>query len=309
MSSTDPRRAPRRSVLSVPATDVGMLKHGLTAPADTVFFDLEDSVPADRKIEGRRNVLATAPLRPPGVSLGLRINDWSSPWAFRDLLDVVGEIGEYLDYVVLPKAEGPEDVTAVAGILAKIEHDRGIGHEILIEPIIESGGGLLRVHETLSASDRVFSVVFAPDGLDFAADMHFYPGVPAGYKEAAAVLPHAAARARGITLIDGPYVALYDHDGLRRLAQHRFRMGFDGKWAIHPGQVPIINEQFDPSEGMLDDADAVVAAIDEAAGRGRGAAVVSDTMVDVASQRLARVALDRRAAHDVGPSSRKGDPR
>jgi citrate lyase subunit beta/citryl-CoA lyase len=291
----DMRGTTRRSVLSVPATNTAMMARGLEAGADTVFFDLEDSVPAGLKERARANAVEVAPAKRPGTSLGLRINAWSTHWCYRDLIEVIEAAGEHFDYVVVPKADGPADVSGVAGLLGQIEQTIGLGHRILIEPILESGAGLLAAREIIAASDRVFSVVFAPEGLDFAADMHFFDGVEMNYLNATVIGPLAAARAAGVQLVDGPYVALYDLEGLGQTASARFRMGFDGKWAIHPGQIPVLNRCFTPPAALVSKARRTIAAVADAEGTGRGAAVVEDTMVDVASDRVARVALSRSA--------------
>jgi len=302
--------ATRRSVLSVPATNTTMMARGLVSGADSVFFDLEDSVPDSWKDRARANAIEMAPAKPPGTSLGLRINAWSTRWCYRDLVEVFEAVGDYFDYLVVPKADSPADVTGVAGLLGQIEQATGLAGRTLIEPIIESGAGLLAVREIIASSPRVFSVVFAPEGLDFAADMHFFDGVDMSYLNATVIAPLAAARAAGVQLVDGPYVALYDLDGLRRTSSARFRMGFDGKWAIHPGQVPVLNECFTPPAALVSKAERTIAAFADAADAGRGATVVEETMVDVASDRLARVALGRSArvtdAANVVPSGQRG---
>jgi len=154
----------------------------------------------------------------------------------------------------------------------------------------------------LAASDRVFSAGYSATGFDLAADLHFDEGVPTAFRDATALLPLLAARELGISLTDGPHPPLHDAAGLRVLAASRFAMGYEGKWAIHPAQVEILNEAFTPTESALRRAVSTLESYDEAARRGRGAAVVDGSMVDIASLRVARGTLARAAVDpDLAP--------
>jgi citrate lyase subunit beta / citryl-CoA lyase len=283
----------RRSALSVPATQLRMMERGMSSHADTIFFDLEDSVPGEGKDKARHNVIQMAKQKPPELFLGVRVNAWSTKWCYRDIIEVVTAVGDYIDYIILAKAETRTDVAAVAGLLSQVEQDAGISRRILIEPCLESGVALLDAREILTASDRVFSALFGPNGFDFAADMHFFGGVRQDYLNATAVMAVAAARTARLPLIDGPYALLHDEAGLRRVAMERFRMGFDGMWAIHPDQIDVINDCFTPPAEMVEDAVATVEACERASDSGHGAAIVRGAMVDTASVRLSRSVLER----------------
>ncbi|OAR26939.1 hypothetical protein A8W25_01205 [Streptomyces sp. ERV7] len=302
----DLRKQPRRSIFITPCTNFEMMKRGLDSDADAVVFDLEDSVPDTGKAEARRRAIEMAPNRKPTQALGLRINDWTSPWCYRDLIDVLGTAGEHIDYIVLPKAESAEQVAAVGWILQQIEREASTNHQILVEPCIESATGLLDARSLLAASTRVFSVGYSATGFDLAADLHFDDRVPAAFRDTTALLPLLAARALGLALIDGPHPPLHDAEGLRALATDRFAMGFDGKWAIHPAQVEILNEAFTPTQSALRRAVSTLESYDEAAQRGRGAAVVDGSMVDIASLRVAQRTLASAPAKTTPQAQQSG---
>jgi citrate lyase subunit beta/citryl-CoA lyase len=270
-----------------------MLRKGLASGADAAFIDLEDSVPEHQKEQARRKAIQAAPLSPPGAVLGLRVNSWRTKWCYRDIVEVVETAGEYFDYIVLPKVESAVEVAAVSGLLEQIEQSLALPHQILIEPCIESGVGLLNSAAIASATPRVFSLMFAPEGIDFSSDLRFSTGVSSQYVEATVVIPAAAARAARVQLIDGPYFQVHDRSGLRASALARFRMGFDGKWAVHPDQIDVINEAFSPPSNALDEAVATMEAYERVSKAGVGAALLGDTMIDEASRKRARALLDR----------------
>ena len=161
-----------RSVLAVPASNLGMAEKALASTADAVFLDLEDAVAPDEKADARGKIIHVLEEfdwrnRPTLY----RVNALDTPYFYRDLIEVVEGSGEKLDAVLTPKVERPEDLYAVAALLNQIELATGLERRrIEIEAQVESAGGLVNVDATVRATDRLGGVHFGPG--DYAA----YPG-------------------------------------------------------------------------------------------------------------------------------------
>ena len=219
----------------------------------------------------------------------------------RDLVDVVEGAGDALDLVVVPKVGSAADVHAVATILASLELAAGRANQVGIEAQIESARGLTHCEE-IAAAPRVEALVFGPG--DYAATVRMpldaigaldrWDAGYAGYRwdyPLHRIL--VAARAAGRRVIDGPYADFRDLDGFRRSCLTARALGYDGKWCIHPSQVPIANEVFTPDEAEVAWARAVLAANAEAASEGRGSFSLDGQMIDGASLRMAEATLAR----------------
>jgi citrate lyase subunit beta/citryl-CoA lyase len=153
---------------------------------------------------------------------------------------------------------------------------------------------MLAVEEICAASPRLETIILGPG--DLAASMEMpaltggvqipeYPGDHFHYVFTRLLL---AGRANGLQVIDGPYFRVRDLDGLRDYAQRTRVLGYDGKWALHPDQVPIINELFSPTQEQFDRAYALLAAYAQSTGvDGRGAVLFEDEMIDEASRKMA----------------------
>jgi len=291
----------RRTVLSVPGSSTRMLEKAPGLAADEVFFDLEDAVATDAKESARDNVVAA--LRDGDwrdKTVGLRVNDWTTSWTHRDVVDVVGAAGARLDTVILPKADSPHHVAALDLLLTQVEASSGLDvGGIGIEVQVESARGLLDIDAIVSASTRVESVVFGP--ADFMASLNMRSLVvgeqPPGYDVGDAY--HYAlmrilvtARAHGIQAIDGPYLHVRDVDGFRRSARASAALGYDGKWVLHPDQIAAGNEVFAPAQDDYDRAEDILDAYEHStsdAGGRRGAVMLGDEMIDEASRKMALV--------------------
>jgi citrate lyase subunit beta/citryl-CoA lyase len=299
-----PRSAalPRRSCLSVPGSSEKMLTKATGVAADMVFVDLEDSVAAGEKEAARANARqALTSLEWGDRVLCVRVNAWDSPWTLGDLTDVVAVAGERLDTVMLPKVQAVSEVAALDLVLTQIERNAGlpVGH-YGIEAQIETARGMLAVADICAASPRLESIILGPG--DLAASMEMpvlsggvqvpeYPGDHFHY-----VFTHIllAGRAHGLQVIDGPYFRVRDLDGLRDYAQRTRVLGYDGKWALHPDQVPIINELFSPTQEQFDRATALLAAYEQSTSvDGRGAVLFEDEMIDEASRKMAAKFVSR----------------
>jgi len=297
-----------RSVLSVPASVPRMAEKALASEADMVFLDLEDSVAPGEKAAARGH--ATAALRDldwRGRPRAIRVNPLDSPYCYRDLVDVIEGAGSHVDLVIVPKVNRPEDVITVATLLGQLEQAVGIPHRIGIEAQIETAAGLAACERIATASDRLEALVFGPG--DFAASVGMpgrdigtldewdarYPGHRWHYAMSRILV---AGRAAGLRVIDGPYADYQDLDGLRRTSEIARALGYDGKWCIHPRQLPVVNEVWTPSEEEIAWARRVVEAYEAATAEGRGAIAIEGIMVDAASVRMAQRMLAVAASQD-----------
>ena len=293
-------------MLAVPGSSARMLAKAPGLPADAVFLDLEDAVAPDAKRDARRGVAAAladgdwaAPTR------SVRVNDVTTGWAYRDVLEVVEAAGPHLHTIVLPKVTGPDHVRWLDLTLTSLERALGLPvGGIGIEPQVEDAAGLLAV-DAIAAGPRVEAVVFGP--ADFMASVGMRSlvvgGQPPGYEGADAFhLPLMrillAARAAGVQAVDGPYLQVRDSDGFRRQARRSAALGYDGKWVLHPDQIAAANEVYAPAQDDYDHAELILDAYEyHTTVRGVGAAMLGEEMIDEASRKMALgIAAKGRAA-------------
>jgi citrate lyase subunit beta/citryl-CoA lyase len=306
---------PRRSNLAVPGSSRKMIDKARTLPVDQVFLDLEDAVAPLAKADARRTVVQALTEGGWGERVRVvRVNDWTTPWTYRDVVEVVEGAGADLDCVMLPKVQSPEQVVALDLLLTQIERSAGfeVGR-IGIEAQIENARGLLAVDAIARASPRIETIIFGP--ADFMASIAMKSLVvgeqPAGYDVGDAyhhILMSIllAARAHDKQAIDGPYLAIRDVDGFRRVAGRSAALGFDGKWVLHPGQVDAANEIFSPRQEDYDHAEDILDAYTwhtSEAGGARGAAMLGDEMIDEASRKMALVVAGKGRASGMARSS------
>jgi citrate lyase subunit beta/citryl-CoA lyase len=290
------RDLPRRSCLSIPGSSEKMLGKGPGIPADMVFLDLEDAVAPKEKEASRTKVAAAVRDQEWGDKvLCVRVNDWSTRWTAFDVIDVVSGAGPRLDEIMLPKVETAAQVVALDLLLAQVEQRAGlpVGH-IGIEAQIETTRGLINVEEICAASPRLETIIFGP--ADFAASMEMpvltggvriaeYPGDHFHYVFSKILM---AGRANGLQVIDGPYLYIRDSEGFRDYCQRTRTLGYDGKWALHPDQVTILNEVFSPTQEQFDRAWDILEAYRQATeDEGKGAVMFGDEMIDEASRKMA----------------------
>lgn len=286
----------RRSCLSVPGSNTKMLAKAAGVAADEVFFDLEDSVPPADKETARRNVIeAVSEYEYVAPTKVLRVNAVDTKWCAGDITEVVGAVGDILDCVMIPKAQTAFDVTFVDNLLRMVEDTAGISHRLGIEVQIESAVGIENLREITVASDRLEDLILGP--VDMSASL----GLPmSSIGDDSQPLTHVlmllnvAARARGLQCIDAPYLMVRDLDGLRTSAERARGLGFDGKWALHPDQVPVLNEVFSPSQDEYDHAEALLEHFRHAVEvEGRGAVMFGREFIDEATRKMAEEAAAR----------------
>ena len=298
---------PIRSLLFVPGSRPDMMAKAAASAADAVCLDLEDSVVPDQKAAARANVVRAFAELDFGPRIRVvRINALDTPFAYRDLVDVLEAVGDRVDLVMVPKVGSPRDLHFVETMLAQIEGARRLATPIGIEAQIETAAGFLYAREIAAASPRLEALIFGPG--DFSASMQMpvaaigepdandeqYPG----HRWHAVMLTIvAAARANGLRCMDGPYAGYRDEAGFARACARARALGFDGKQCIHPVQLPWVHAAFSPTADELEAARKLVAAVDRATSAGQGAATYEGRMIDAASLRLARVVLER---HKLG---------
>jgi len=293
-------RAPR-SVLAVPASNLEMAGKALASAADAVFLDLEDAVVPDEKASARGKIVsALRELDWRDRQTLYRANALDTPYFYRDVIEVAEEAGERLDGIIIPKVQRPADLHVAATLLSQIELSVGLeSGRIKLEAQIESAAGLADIDAISRATDRLEALHFGPG--DFAASLRMpyrsigamdewdeaYPGHRFHYAMQRIVV---AARAVGLRAVDGPLADYRDEEALRRSSLLARSLGFDGKWCIHPAQIPVVNEVFSPTDKEIEWAKKVVGAYEEA---GAGATSVDGQMIDAASIKMARTTLDR----------------
>ncbi len=290
----------RRTELTCPAHSLKMMAKAAASSADEVILDLEDSCAVSQKVEARKTLVeALKTLDFKGKIRAFRPNNVRTRFFYRDVIDVVEQAGANVDVLVLPKALGPEDVLFADRLLCQIEENAGLPQgKIKIEALIESASGVLRAAEIAACTPRMAGLIFGI--ADYAGDI----GAKELTTEQFSVYHYpkahtiAAARAAGIDVIDNVTLQFRDLAQCRKDAEQASRMGFDGKWAIHPSQVEVINDVFTPSGQELDRALAILEAYRKAdVEAGQGAIVFGDEMVDAATLRVEckKIAVARRA--------------
>jgi len=318
----------RRSCLTVPGSSERFLAkaRNLAASAtsavpagpaasapDEVILDLEDSVAPAAKQQARALVAAALDDRWPRERLvAVRVNGAATPWAYRDVIEIMERAGARLDAIVLPKVSGPDQITWLDVLLNQLELGSGLmPGRIRIEAQIEDAAGLAAVNQIAHASPRLAALVFGP--ADFMASLGMRSlsigNQPAGYAGGDAFhYAHlrilVAARAAGLQAIDGPFAAIGDPSGLASAAASVAALGYDGKWVVHPDQIAPVNAAFAPSQNEYERAERILAAYDHATSvQRRGAVMLDNEMIDEATRKLAQIAAARgRAARRPGGS-------
>ncbi len=308
----------QRSELAVPGSQPQLFTKALESEADCVFLDLEDAVAPGDKEQARKNCIAGLldhHWRERGKTVCVRINGIDTHYMYRDVVDVVEQAGHRLDIVLIPKVGVPADVYLVDALLTQIEAARSIPHRIGIDVLVETALGMANVEAIAQASRRLEAMHFGV--ADLAASLRartvsiggLNPDYPGDQWHACLTRMVTACRAYGLRPIDGPYGDFKDPEGYLSAARRAAALGYEGKWAIHPSQVALANDVFTPPAAEVERAQRVLAALDEAAREGRGAAQLDGRMIDAASARMAQniVAIAAAIAARARPAPTHGD--
>ena len=276
-----------------------MVEKAATLTPDEVFFDLEDACAPAEKDPARAELVARLPtLELAANRVAVRVNAVTTPWCYRDVIEIA-KAGVRVDALIVPKVEDASHVHFIEHLLTQVEYETGRPRRMELELLIETARGVVNLKEILSASDRVAALIFGPG--DYAASIGitqlgiggFDPDYPG--HETHWVLSEIAAHAHafGVLAIDGPVGDFRDETAFRTSARLARRLGFDGKWCVHPAQIPWSNDVFSPSPEEVAAARELLAAYDAAVAEGRGAIALDGRLVDGASRRLAESILGR----------------
>jgi len=247
-----------------------LMRKAADTGADSIVFDLEDAVAPGRKEEARaavRDVLSD-PDFDPDAEVCVRVTGTETD---RDLAVVAGDGDASFDAVMLPKAESADAVEHLGDRIR--EHDRSAP----VIALIETARGVLRA-ESIADAGPTDAVAFGAE--DLSADLgatRTDEGTEVLYARERTV---AAAAAAGVDAIDTVYTDFGDETGLAAETRFAATLGYDGKMAIHPSQVPVINDAFTPADDEVAWAERVLAAHEEAAADDRGVFEVDGEMID-----------------------------
>jgi len=272
-----------RSLLFVPADGGAKLDKAMASGADAVIIDLEDSIAPERKEAARRaasDFLGSAASKKECPRLLVRVNGLDTGMTDADLDAVVA--GKP-DAIVFPKAEGGTSVSHLDAKLTAREAIAGLpeGAIKVLAQAVESAAGLFLAGSFLNSSPRLIGMTWGPE--DLSAELGAEANREADgeltepYRLARSICLYGAAAA-GVPAIETVYVDFRNTEGLRRDTEAARRDGFTGRLAIHPAQVPVINEVFTPTAEQIEKAIAVVAAF--AAKPGAGAVGIDGKMYD-----------------------------
>lgn len=305
------RRVPPRlyrSKLFVPGARPQLFEKAAAGAADVICLDLEDSVAPGDKDRARDNIVAALhDVDWKDKFVTTRINGLDTHWCYRDVLALVEKGGERLDAVMIPKVGNASDVYAIDMLITQASRAVGRKKHIGLEVIIETVAGLTNIDAIAGASPRLESLHFG--AADYAASQGMRTTNIGGGNADYAMLTDGgprerhwndlwhyplfrlaqAAHAHGIVPIDGPFGDYSDAEGFRAQARRTAVLGCEGKWAIHPSQVPLANEIYTPPAEEVARAEAILAALEEAHAKGLGAVALNGVLIDAASIRQAEV--------------------
>ncbi len=279
-----------RSLIFVPGNRRDMLEKARQFDADVIVADLEDSVPVAEKNRARDIVSKMGPtLSGRGQKIMVRVNSLDTGYTRDDLSAVAGP---HLYGISVGKVESTWEIQEYDKLMAVAE--RGFGLEsgsLRIVPWIENSRAVLRVYDIAGASPRIVGLAFGAE--DYTVDM----GIKRTDVGDEVYLPRGlvalAARAAGVSALDSPYVKFGDQEGLKREIEQSLKLGYNGKFGIHPAQLDSINTMFGPKPEDVEYSMRVVQAWDEAEAEavGRGSTSLDGRMIDVPVVKRARDVL------------------
>jgi citrate lyase subunit beta/citryl-CoA lyase len=282
-----------RSWLFVPGDSEKKLAKSGTAGADVLILDLEDAVAPDRKPVARTLVAEHLCAHPGdrGSALWVRINSLDTPDALPDL---AAAMAGRPDGIVLPKAEGPEDVGLLDRYLTafEVQNDIAQGATAILPIATETPGSVFRLGEYRACSPRLSGLSWGGEDLATATGTRENRGEKGDWSEPYRLVRSLClfgAAAAGVAAIDAVFTNFRDEDGLRRSCEAARRDGFAGMLAIHPAQIPVINTAFAPTREELTRAQRIVDLFAEKPDA--GALALDGEMVDAPHLARARAML------------------
>jgi citrate lyase beta subunit len=278
-----------RSLLYVPGISERMILKALDSTADALIFDLEDAVTPDRKLEARATVVRLlGEIDFGGKEIFVRINALATEWGLEDARAVVAVGAPGL---VIPKCESVEEVTTVAPVMQSRYHQPIGGQTRKLLCLIETPRGVFASREIAESNELVAGLMFG------AADLSRDLGAVLSEDEGEVLFARSqvllAARAAGVAAYDSPHFAIEDLEGLRRRCVAARNLGYDGKTAIHPSHIEIVNEVFAPTAEQIAEAERVIEAMAAAQAEGRGVIRLDGKMIDQVHLAAAMKVLER----------------
>jgi len=281
----------QRSLLYSPGDDRRMLETAVETAADTVIFDLEDAVAPASKEQARRTVQSTLDaLDDPAPNVAVRVNPYDLSGR-ADVDAVVGDVATPPDSVLLPKVDDADPVEALHDQLAALG-----ASNVGIVPLIETAAGVLSADE-IAAAPGVTAVAYGDQ--DFTADIGATVTDDKTESLYARQRTVVAAAAAGVDALDTVHTDIEDVAGLREQTEFVVELGFDGKLAIHPDQIPVINEAFTPTSDELEWAEKVLAGQERASEADAGVFTVDGQMIDPPLVERARTIVRRAEAAGI----------
>jgi len=267
----------RRTMMFVPGNNPAMVKDAGIYGADSIMFDLEDSVSLPEKDAARLLVYEALQTQDYGdAEMVVRVNGQDTPFYDNDVKAMV-KAG--IDVIRLPKAESAEMVQKLDADIAAAEKEFGreAGSTHLMAAI-ESAKGVLQAANIAAASDRMIGIALSAE--DYTTDMktHRYPD--GRELEFARNMVLHAARAAGVAAFDTVFTNMDDTEGFYRETEYIHQLGFDGKSLVNPRQIPMVNKVYEPTEAEIKNARNVINAIQEAKLKGSGVISMNGQMVD-----------------------------
>lgn len=263
---------PRRSVLYMPGSNARALEKAQTLPADGFIFDLEDAVGPEAKEAARESVWETLRTRDYGKRERiLRVNALSTPWGYQD---VVKASTSGADALLIPKVESADTVRQTLAIM----NASGAPETMAIWCMMETPLGILRAEQIASSSSRVTAFVMGTS--DLTKDLHSAHTRDRLPMVTSLGLCMLAARAYGLSIIDGVHLDLNDDEGFEYACKQGRELGFDGKTLIHPKTIAAANKAFAPSEQEVQWSRKIMEAHERATREGKGVVVVDGKLVE-----------------------------
>lgn len=281
----------RRSLLYIPGSSLKMLGKAKDAASDAVILDLEDAVSIDEKDAARENVVSMLPeILAGGKEVIVRINAADTLWCYKDVM-AVAPCGVHA--VIVPKADEKSLIT-VDMLLTAMEKELGLEQgTVKMIPLFETTYAIANPYQVLGAAARIDGVQLG--GEDLTKEQEIVRTLKGDEILYARHQLAMAARARGLDILDTPYTAIKDLDGLRADTELVKSIGFTGKTCIHPSHIETINEVFSPTQAEIDFARGVTEAFCASVKVGKGACMYQNKMIDKPVAERSQKLLDKAA--------------
>ena len=263
---------PYRSLLFMPGSNSRALEKAKALTADGLALDFEDAVSPDAKKQARELVCAT--LRNGGYGeryIQIRVNGLGTPWGYED---IAAACTSSADALLLPKVESATTVHEAEAIMAACGAPAGMA----IWCMMETPRGMLHAEEIAESSSRLAGFVMGTS--DLAKDLHCAHTRERLPMITSLGLCMLAARAAGISILDGVYLDLGDEEGYEAACNQGRELGFDGKALIHPKQIEAANRAFEPSSDELARARKIITVHADATRDGKGIVVVDGRLIE-----------------------------